>query len=144
MSCNGKDCYGIKELFKRNVDFSKNVVYLLLNHLGFWELSCEVSSNKFDYIETAVRRCSSKQVFWKISQYSPENNRVAISNTGVLPVNVAKFYRSAFFIEHFWWLLLTIIFAKQSVYKIDCSLIFRRKISNWEKAFVYKSKYPLQ
>ena len=61
-----------------------------------------------------------------------------------LPVNVAKFYRSAFFIEHFWWLLLTIIFAKQSVYKIDCSLIFRRKISNWEKAFVYKSKYPLQ
>ena len=28
------------------------------------------------------------------------------SNTGVLTVNIAKFFKKVFFIEHLWWLLL--------------------------------------
>ena len=51
--------------------------------------------------ETAVRRCSSKEVFLKILKYSQENTQQRC-----FPVNIVKFSRTAFFLEHLRWLLL--------------------------------------
>ena len=73
--------------------------------------------------EAAVCRCSSKQMFLKISQYSQESTRVGISFSQIFrpevrnfikkslqhrcfPVNIAKCFTAAFFIELLWWLLL--------------------------------------
>ena len=62
------------------------------------------------HTEAAVRRCSVKKVFLEISQNSQENTcaRVSIFNkvASSRPVNFAKFLRTPFIIEHFWWLLL--------------------------------------
>ena len=61
--------------------------------------------------ETAVRRCSSMQVFLKISQYSQKNTSVGVSfvgefRTGDFPANIAKFLRTAFFVKSLRWMLL--------------------------------------
>ena len=56
--------------------------------------------------ETAVRRCSSMQVFLKISQYSQKNTSVGVSfllensERGDFPANIAKFLRTAFFVKN--------------------------------------------
>ena len=48
----------------------------------------------FKKSETAVSRCSSKQVFLKTSQYSQKNT----SEASNFPMNIAKFLRTDFFI----------------------------------------------
>ena len=71
--------------------------------------------------EAVIRRCSSKWVFLKILLYSQENTCVGVSfqtffctpeglklwlQQRSYPINIAKFLRTAFFIEHLWWLVL--------------------------------------
>ena len=74
---------------------------------------------KVVYEEAVVQRCSLKKVY-KILQISQANACLRVSFLIKLPrillkkrlwhrcfpVNFAKFLRTAFFIEHFWWLLL--------------------------------------
>ena len=63
--------------------------------------------------KAAIQRCSVKKVFLKISQNSQENTCARVSFLIKLkmrlwhrcfPVNLAIFFRKAFFIEHLWWL----------------------------------------
>ena len=68
--------------------------------------------------EAVVQRCSVKKALMKISQNSQENNCATVSFClrpatllkrlwrRCFPVNCAKFLRTRFFIEHYWWLLL--------------------------------------
>ena len=75
---------------------------------------------------TSHRRCSIKKVFLKILQISQENTFVGVSFNKVVglkacnfikkrlqhkcfPVNNVKFFRTAYFIEHLGWLLLTFV-----------------------------------
>ena len=72
------------------------------------------------YAEVAVRRCSVKKVFLKLSRNSQESICVGVSFSITLqacfikkrlrnrcfPVNFAKFLRTPFYIEHLRWLLL--------------------------------------
>ena len=80
----------------------------------------------YGYNEAVVQRCSVKNVFLEISQNSQENTCARVSfliklqASGLrpatllkkrlwhrrFPVKFAKFLRTAFFMEHFWWLLL--------------------------------------
>ena len=82
--------------------------------------------------EAVARRCSVKKVFLDISQNSQENTCVKVSfliklqASGLrpatllkkrlwrrcFPVNLAKFLRTTFLIEHLRWLLLTILKAR--------------------------------
>ena len=61
--------------------------------------------------ETAVCRCSSKKVFLKISQYLLKKTLKTCSSIkkrlqrSCFPVNIAKFLRKSFLVEHLWWLL---------------------------------------
>ena len=72
--------------------------------------------------EAAVHKCSSKQVFLDISQYSWGNNFVEVSfqkrcsgkwlqlikkslKHRCFPMNIVTFLRTRFFTEHLWWLL---------------------------------------
>ena len=66
--------------------------------------------------EVAVRRCSSKYVFLKISQNSQENTWSSFNTfTGQkgLPVNFAKIFRKTFFTEH-----LLITTSKKCIYDV--------------------------
>ena len=65
-------------------------------------------------MEAAVRRCSVKKMFLKISQNSQENTCARVSLLikfqawdlhRCFPVNFLKFSRTPFFIEHLRWLL---------------------------------------
>ena len=73
--------------------------------------------------EAAVRRCSTKQVLLKISQYREKKS--VLESPFNLPcnfikkrpqqrcfsANIAKYLRAAFIVEHHWWLRLNIIRA---------------------------------
>ena len=64
--------------------------------------------------EAAVRRCSSKLLFLKISQYSQENTYVGVTllkrgpNTNIF-CECRKVFKNAFFTGHFRWLLFFLI-----------------------------------
>ena len=75
--------------------------------------------------EAVVQRCPVKQVFLKISKNSQESTCVRVSflikllfSPAILlkrrlwhtcfPVNFVKFLRTPFFIEHLWWMLLSL------------------------------------
>ena len=64
-------------------------------------------------------------VFFKLSQNSQENTCIEVSFVKVatllkrlqhwgFPLNISKFLRTGFFIEHFWWLLLTMLQARHA------------------------------
>ena len=66
-----------------------------------------------DATEATVRKCSSKKVVLKISQYSQENSYVGDCNLikkrlqySCFPTNIAKFLRTAFLKGYLRWLLL--------------------------------------
>ena len=85
------------------------------------ELRAETSTQK-EILTVRSRNCRSscsqiftKIVFLKILQYSPFNRFAGFKTCNFLkkvlqhscfPVNIAKFLKTAFSIEHLWWLLL--------------------------------------
>ena len=79
---------------------------------------CSANLRKI-HTQVAVRRCSSKWIFLKMSQYSQENSCVGVfflmkfirgSRTGFFRENYAKCLRTAIFFvkKQLWWLLLYI------------------------------------
>ena len=92
-------------------------------------------------IEAVARRCSSKQMFLQILQYSLEQPWLEVSfrrpfQHRCFSVNIAKFLKTTFFIEHFWWLLLsklkiTTLFSNKGKY-IARTLYCMIKKTSWK------------
>ena len=85
-----------------------------------------------------VCSCFSKYVILRISQYSQENTCVGVllynKVAGIqacnfikksfqprfFPVNIVKIFRTAFFIEHLWWLLLNLLTVVKQSSNFEC------------------------
>ena len=66
--------------------------------------SCCFTKNAFYQAQAVAQRCSAKMMFLEISQNSPEKTCFRASGTGAcFPVNFAKFLRTPFLTEHFWF-----------------------------------------
>ena len=96
--------------------------------------------SSFAATEAAVRKCSSKLVFLKTLQYSLESTCVGVSFNKVaglnacnflknrlqckcFPVNIAKFFKTSFSIEHLWSMLLRLNLNLSSAVKILWSFL---------------------
>ena len=88
----------------------------------------------FLYAEAVLQRCSVKKVFLEISQDSQENTCVRVSFSIKL-CHVSLFHLSQspfFFIEHLWWLLLSMLFrANLFQVKLDnISFLFKFNLTS--------------
>ena len=83
-------------------------------------------SQSHSSLEVVIRKCSVKKVFLETSQNSQKNNCAIVSffnkvasgfatllKTSLwhrcFPLNLVKFLKAPFYIEHLWWLLLSIV-----------------------------------
>ena len=92
---------------------------------------------RIQLLKAVTQRCPVKMVLLKISQYSQENTCVRVSfNKGAglykkrhqhrcFPVNITKFLRTTFFIDHPRWLLLDIFTdsQKETIFSINGSVM---------------------
>ena len=80
--------------------------------------------------ETATRRCSVKQIRLKIYQNSQQNTCVEVLSLIKLlwhrffPVSFAKFFKTPFFMQHLWWLLLRVYNLNTNA--VDVNMIAQR------------------
>ena len=68
-------------------------------------VNCIICSLDFRYTEAVVRRCSSEQALLKISQCW---SFLLIKLQAFRHSEICKIFKSIFFTEHVWWLLLEI------------------------------------
>ena len=125
--------------FNRISNFTKSLLRLCTNHFWIWKIKIsDFSYQSSLHSEAAFRRFSSKRMFHvlkfrNIHRKTPMLESLCICNKvkglkacsfikmrlqhRCFPVNIVKFLRAAFFIEHFWWLLLFI-----AIFPVLCSI----------------------